>query len=721
MEYTFAHSDFAMATIQLTDNTSLDVTASGGSAGATLKKYLKDPLVFVSPRREQLNAAGVTVGQLDEHFFPLTAAAKADGKFVVETAKLDVKAGALAEVDLLTGDRSSDLLQSLKLRDKEDGSPPPELMSFAITGTVDSGPTLKMGDLAKAGDLTFGITSGAAVTLTNYCQVAKDEPFLRAVERAVSEFSIPHDMEDLQSLAEGSISKVKGTGKLQFKIDFKHNFLNNSLATVPLSAIPVRIGVKAQVSGEIEVTVAHTATHELTIAALPEGKLHVSVNLTNIDDLETSLQVSTGVSVNIADTDALEFLLSKISVNSEQEMEKLRREMPQGEARDLSAQIKKTIDAAVDSSLKAALREAFEDSEEANMLFAYEVDLRSALGDPTSSDALQAALRGDFTKITAQGMKLQGIKTLDSVHTRTSARTHTLTIHLLGVFNFSDVGTFTRRAKAGINKDTGEIVLTSEDIEVIDNNVEREKLRRVLVKSAAVTAAAAANTISASDFHFRFVYFLRKANAGRSDMQQFANILTLIGTKENGAAQSLLEEESTRFGDTGLYLSMDLDAETSRALFLDDGAPRQEPMYIRLARGVMAHVLSGDAASAKRRSLFTSSLEFWNELKEAGSGANVVRLLVENGVPEEASTDFFALNAWTEAMSDFASKIAAGKPLEKAAKAVVSDSTGGFDLPWALLASRLLPAHAPSVTCQFTCACLRRARWEGAVRATVSA
>ena len=288
--------------------------------------------------------------------------------------------------------------------------------------------------------------------------MGKDERFLSAAMRALSGVSIPHDLDDLQSLAEGSICKVKGTGKLQFKIDFQHNFLINSLATETISVLPT-IGVNAQASGEIEATVTHSTSHELTIAALPGGKLHLAVSLTNIDDLETSLQVSTGVTVNVGKKDALEFLLSKISVNSDDEVDKLKQEMPDGEARDLSAQIKKVIDGAVSSSLKAALCEAFEDSEGTNVLFLYEVDLASAAGDPASSEALQAALIGDFTKITAKDASLQGIKALDSVHTLTSTKTHTITVHLLGVFNFSDVGTFTRKAKSGINKDTGRLSL----------------------------------------------------------------------------------------------------------------------------------------------------------------------------------------------------------------------------------------------------------------------
>ena len=699
-----------MATIHLTDNVSLDLTGSSGSAGATLNKYLKNPLVFLSPKQALANAANITVGELDDHLFPLTGSAKADGKFVVEAATLGVKAGESATLDLLTDDRSADFLQSLRLRDKDASSPAPELMSFALTGTVDSGPTV------SSGDVTFGITSGTEATLTTYCPVNKDERFLTAAGRTISGFSIPHDLEDLQNLAEGSISRVKGTGKLQFRIDFRHNFLNNSLATVALSAIP-KIGVQAEASGEIEVTVTHTASHELTIAALPGGKLHLAVSLTKIDDLETSLQIWTGVSANIGNTDALKFLLSKISVNSDQEVEKLSAEMPADEARDLSIQIKKAIDSAVDSSLRAALCEACEDSEAANVLFVYEVDLRTALGDAASSEALKAALTGNFTKITATGANLPGITALESVHTVTSAQTHTLTAHLLGVFNFSDVGTFTRRTKAGVNKDTGEIILTSEDIEVADNNVEPDKLRKVLVKSAAVTAAAAANTMTASDFRFKFVYFLRRADANRSDMQQFANMLSMINAGASKSAQDLLGGGAKKFGETGLYLSMDVDAETSRALFLSNQQPREETLYIRLARGVMANILSGDADSEKRRSLFTASPEFWGELKEAGAGANVVRLLEENGIPEQAATDFFALNAWTEAMSDFAAKLATGKPLEKAAKAVVSDSTGGFDLPWALLAARLLPAQAPNVTCQFTCAALGRAAKGAAVTA----
>ncbi|MBV8808445.1 MAG: hypothetical protein JO033_07195 [Acidobacteriaceae bacterium] len=690
-----------MPTIQLTDNASLNLTGSTGNIGATLKKYLKDPLIFTAPKQELANAANVTVGQLDDHLFPLKASAQTDGKFAVETTKLDVKPGAAAELDLLREGRASDLLESLQLRDKNDGSPAPELLSFAVTGTLDSGPTL------TTGEFTFGIVSGAAVTLKTYCEVGKDERFFSAAERTISGISIPHDLDDLKNLPGGTISGVKGTGKLQFKIDFKHNFLTNSLATEALSVIPVTIGVKAQVEGEIEATVTHTTSHELTIAALPGGKLHLTVSLTNTDDLETSIQVSTGITANIGNKDALQFLLSKISVNSEEEIEKLKKEMPEQEARGLSEQIKKVIDGAVDNSVKAALKEAFEEKEGTNVLFAYEVDLQNALGDASSSDALRAALTGDFTKVTEKSVTLPGITPLDSVHTLTSTHTHTLTAHLIGVLNFSDVGTFTRKAKSGINKDTGEIVLTSEDIEVTDNNVEPEKLRKVLVKSASITAAAAANTMTATDFRFKFVYFLRKANADRSDMQQFANILSLVNGGAGGAAQNLLAGGSDKFGDTALYLSLDLDVQTSRALFVDNGTPREESLYIRLARGVMAAILNGDKASEKRRSLFTSSMEFWGELKEAGAAGNVVQLLTENGIPEEAATDFFALNAWTEAMSDFAAKLAGGAALEKAAKAVVSDSKGGFDSPWALLATRLIPAHSPNVTSQFTCAALK--------------
>ena len=61
------------------------------------------------------------------------------------------------------------------------------------------------------------------------------------------------------------------------------------------------------------------------------------------------------------------------------------------------------------------------------------------------------------------------------------------------------------------------------------------------MKSAAITAAAAANTMTAADFRFKFVFFLKKADANGSDMQQFVNILSLINASEDcAAAQNLL-------------------------------------------------------------------------------------------------------------------------------------------------------------------------------------
>jgi len=91
-----------MPSIQLTDNTSLNVTASTADGNATLNRYLTNPLSFITPAA--LNAiAGEKVGDLDPTAFPIAASAAGEGQFAVEGTCLDVQTGASASVGLLAG------------------------------------------------------------------------------------------------------------------------------------------------------------------------------------------------------------------------------------------------------------------------------------------------------------------------------------------------------------------------------------------------------------------------------------------------------------------------------------------------------------------------------------------------------------------------------------------------------------------------------------------
>src|SRR5882724_5583303 len=102
-----------MPSIGLTNNTTLNVTASSTDGSLTLNRYLTSPLSFLTPA--SLKAiVGQTVGDLDPAAFPITASATGDGKFAVEGTSLDVQLGASASVGFLTGGDAADFFSSVE-------------------------------------------------------------------------------------------------------------------------------------------------------------------------------------------------------------------------------------------------------------------------------------------------------------------------------------------------------------------------------------------------------------------------------------------------------------------------------------------------------------------------------------------------------------------------------------------------------------------------------
>jgi hypothetical protein len=542
------------------NNTTLNISATSSDGNATLNRYLKNPLVFLTPSGFE-GIADTKIGGLDPAAFPLTAAATGAGQFAVKGSTLDVQLGASASLGLLTGADMSDFLSALEI---DDAPGVDSLVSFEVQGTLSAGPTVTVSDFS------FGISKGATIALTNLSPAASTDNFIDAVKRAITGFTIPHDIDDLKSLPANSICELDASSSLQFAASVTDNFLNDPLATVSISKLP-SIAINATAEATLEATVTHTADHTVTIAKRPDGRFHLAVSLTKTDDFETSLTVSAGATAKVGNFDALAFLLSRISPNASAELTKIASDMPAEEARQLSADIKGALEAAMSNSLQVSLKEALDNTRSANRLFLYEIDLTTL--DGTSSPALQSALTGDFTMITKPGAVLAGLREIDSALTVASSVTHSLALHLLGIFNWEDTNTFIEKSVVDFTKDTHEIVLSDETIKIVTNNLRAEKLREVLVKGITLTLPASANT-PAEKAPISMVFFDRKAAAQPSVMRQFVNVLQVTGAPSAGAAKSLLSRNLPNYGSSSLFLGLSLNPMQCRQIFIDgDGKP----------------------------------------------------------------------------------------------------------------------------------------------------
>jgi len=684
-----------MPTIQLTDNTTLNIAASSADGNATLNRYLTNPLTFIAPG--SLKAiVDQKVGDLDPTAFPIALSAGGGATFAVEGTSLGVQLGASASIGLLTGADATGFYSSV-------GQPPDpaaaDLISFGLQGALSAG------DTATISDFTFGITPGASVALTSFVAAAGTDTLADTVERAVAALTIPHDLTDLGSLPPNAICQIDAASCLKFTASVTYNVLNDPLATLAISNLP-SISVNATAGATIEGTATHTSDHTLTIARLANGLIHLSVNLTKTDDFETSLTVSAGATAEIGSQDALTFLLGLISPNPTTEAQQIQADLPPAQAQQLSGDIKAAIEASLSSSFQASLKAALDDRQSNSRMFLFEINLAALDGD--SSAAVASALKGDFTAITSPGAALAGIQVLDSVLTDTSTIKHSLALHLLGIFNWGSTNTFVEKSKVDYTQDTHEIVLSDETIAVVSNNLDSDKLRQVVLKGITLTIPASANTPAAAN-PINMVFFDRQASTNPSIMRQFVNVLAATGAAGAAGASSLIGQNLQNYGTSSLYLGLNLTPPQCRQLFVDSGGqPYDWTVYLRYACDAEATILNGDAANADRLKLFTAGVDFWTQLMNAGAAPNQTALLTGQGIRQTAIVDVITLIWWSSAMASYSKALVAGQSLVGVGKEVVKDSTGGFNEPWLVLAAWNMLQN-PAVASIFTCSLLKQA------------
>lgn len=677
-----------MPSINLTDNTDVILSASSADDNATLNRYLKSVLTFRTPPNFD-SISGLLVKDQHELDFPLALSATGEAKFAVEKTTLDIQAGASASIGLLQGGDESAFFSALKLTGAASSS---GLVSFSVGGTLTAA------DTATESDFTFGITSGVTFTLTSYYAAAAGDKLLDAVKTAVETLTIPHDITDLKNLPPGAICSLDASGSLKFSASLAYSFLNDPLATASLGSLP-SFDISATTSATIEGTATHTSDHTLTIAVLPNGHVQLSVSLTRTDDFERSLTVSAGATAEIGTQDSLAFLLDKINPNSAAEADAIASQMPN--AVQFRADIKSAIDAALSSALAASLKAALDTSKANNRVFVYEIDLAGL--DDRSTAALQAALTGDFTALTATGVQLNGVNQVDSALNITAIHTHTLALHFLGIFNTASISKFVEESEIGFTSDTHEIVLSDETIGTSINNLDAEKLRRFVLKDITLTLPASANTKDVNT-PVTLAFIDREGSTSGSKMRQFVNVLNYLGAPKASAAQALLRQNLKSFGVCALSLGLSLDPRQCGQLFAGPNGAYDWNAYIAAFCKAELVILAGDADSAYRLPLFRADQGTWNRLQEAGSPGNVTPILRSLGMSDTqaqiAFTDVTTAVWWADAMAAYAQALAKGQSLEAAGKEVVKDSNNGYNEPWMVLAAWDLTGK-PTIQAQF--------------------
>lgn len=157
---------------------------------------------------------------------------------------------------------------------------------------------------------------------------------------------------------------------------------------------------------------------------------------------DASFTASAGIGANLGSTDLIDEFFTAIDPGIDVSQS--------GSVDDFQKVLNDSLDRSLAISLNAACTAAFAD--EAAVI--YEIDVTTP--DQATKDAIDSALSGDWSKIS----QLSNARKIRNVITETAENKYTLTVNLLGLYNYRSVADFVQSMQLVTDPTTGQVVIT---------------------------------------------------------------------------------------------------------------------------------------------------------------------------------------------------------------------------------------------------------------------
>lgn len=553
-------------------------------------------------------------------------------------------------------------------------------VGLTLDGSLDATVT------ASSGDLTVGVEAAGGIQFEYLKAFATshDQPTLAAATSAMlSGYVIPATVADLERLGANDISSVSGTRSLTVAGGISVSTPVNPLASVNLPAGVGTLTVQAGAMTGISASFTLKGSWQIRVAKLSGGSIQLSylkeAGTTAVVDLSASAGVTAGIgSSGIAmpgtqNTDLLAKLLGTIEKGGVDQ--KVLDALTPGEIEDFNAAIQDGIDHSLQASMDLAL------STETDHQAAFQYELRLESFDAASTNAVNRALKGDLTLLTAleehaasDGTIAPGIRLLNSVFSTARKKGASLHINLIGIVNLISMSALINKCEFLWEPASGDLTIKetaqSEKISAIMEPVRRQAaLRQALFHSVLVTTTyVVGKTVVVPSLGCDAVHFVSTQNTSKQNAADYTNWFVTLHLMTPAERASTLAEFSGG-GASACTVRATLNDAASEALFFDAaGNLRPGAEYQEIGRRALRALLDPNNSDIDRiRCQLLDDPAKWAKAVSIGPSPGLGAVLpLSSSSPQYnvalnvVSGDVYDINWWADSMQK------AGQVLQKA-------------------------------------------------------
>jgi len=589
------------------------------------------------------------------------------------------------------------------------------------TGYVSAGfqGSLDLGVSGSDGDLTFGFdkSSGVSFEYWKAFPLGVGEPTLgNALAQTLSSYTIPADLSDLASLGVSDIATVSGQGSLKVSGGLNVAVSPNPLASVdlPLGAGTVAVQAGATVGLSTEFTIS--GSYQVRARRKDADTIELSFLQERGTALTADFSATGGIAANLGKKELIALLLGAISKD------------PAGDKQLLSDlqpaevdQLAEAIKSGASHSLQASLDVILSTLADGQAAFQYEIQTASI--SPATGVAIQHALRGDLSLLTAMegsvardGQLAPGVKMLNSVLSKTQTRGSTLKINLLGILNYLTMSELIRNSETLTDAVTGDVTIketvTGNHISVLTEPLARnEALRKSIFDSVLVTSSyRAGKAIALPELNCEQVHFATHQNTDQQIFGDYLSWFVALNLFTTGETSAILGQFADGGPSTCVLRTSFTDSDCVSMFFDARGILRPKADYLEIGRRAMQALLDPEhqPIDGLRGQVLDDAR--WPSALQTGANVNLgplVGLGTNDPRVQYLIGDVLVITDWAQAMvhtgplvQDMRTFVAESEPtllfqnvdfktkrdaLQKQVAAVVKASKMRFDEPWGMV------------------------------------